>query len=125
MARAISMPRSGRNFATLCTVQRVWEGEGDERGVLVHTQRAALGVLLRPRRRPDDEPIFKFDRHVFKEGEYVAITEHDGKTRPFKVVSVQPHIVAGGESAKTAQVGVLISLIMSPADLIRGSDGAA
>jgi hypothetical protein len=34
------------------------------------------------------EPIFKFDRHAFVPGEYVSITEHDGVTRPFRVVSV-------------------------------------
>jgi hypothetical protein len=36
----------------------------------------------------DDEPAFKFDRHSFTAGEYVSITEHDGVTRPFKIVSV-------------------------------------
>jgi hypothetical protein len=25
-----------------------------------------------------EEPIFRFDRHRFIEGEYVSITEHDG-----------------------------------------------
>jgi hypothetical protein len=38
----------------------------------------------------DDEPIFRFDRHAFVEGEYVSITEHDGVTRPFRVASVRP-----------------------------------
>jgi hypothetical protein len=28
------------------------------------------------------------DRHSFAPGEYVSITEHDGVTRPFRVVSV-------------------------------------
>ena len=37
----------------------------------------------------DDEPIFKFDRHVMKQGEYVSITEHDGVMRPFRIVSVR------------------------------------
>ena len=37
----------------------------------------------------DDEPAFKFDKHSFKPGEYVSITEHDGVTRPFKIVSVK------------------------------------
>ena len=39
-------------------------------------------------RTEDDEPIFKFDRHSFVPGEYVSITEHDGVTRPFRVISV-------------------------------------
>jgi hypothetical protein len=33
--------------------------------------------------------VFRFDTHVFREGEYVSITEHDGVTRPFKIVSVR------------------------------------
>ena len=33
----------------------------------------------------DDEPIFRFDSHVFADGEYVTITEHDGEDRVFKV----------------------------------------
>ena len=37
----------------------------------------------------DDESLFKFDRHIFKEGEYVGITEHDGVTRPFRVAWVR------------------------------------
>ena len=36
----------------------------------------------------DDEPGFKFDKHVFKPGEYVSVREHDGKMRTFRVVSV-------------------------------------
>jgi hypothetical protein len=85
-----------KKFQDVCTVHRVWEGEGDERGVLLHTSGRRWVFSYEPGDDTDDEPIFKFDRHAFKEGEYVSITEHDGKTRPFKVVSVQPHIVAGG-----------------------------
>ena len=36
-----------------------------------------------------DEPIFRFGEHVFNEGEYVTITEHDGVARPFRVVWVK------------------------------------
>ena len=36
----------------------------------------------------DDEPIFRFDSHIFAVGEYVTITEHDGEDRVFKVVGV-------------------------------------
>jgi hypothetical protein len=80
----------------LCTVHRSWEGEDDEHGVLLHARGRNWVFSYEPDAEEDDEPIFKFDRHVFKEGEYVAITEHDGKQRPFKVVSVTPHAVGGG-----------------------------
>lgn len=71
-----------------CTVRRFWEGEDDERGVLVHGRGGKWMFSYAPGEE-DDEPIFKFDRHVFKEGEYVSITEHDGVTRPFRIVSVR------------------------------------
>ena len=32
----------------------------------------------------------EFDDHVFQQGEYVSIREHDGRTRTFKVGSVTP-----------------------------------
>lgn len=38
----------------------------------------------------DDEPVFRFDKHAFKVGEYVPVTEHDGVTRPFRIVAVEP-----------------------------------
>ena len=37
----------------------------------------------------DDEPLFKLDRHIIKQGEYLSITEHDGVMRTFKIVSVR------------------------------------
>lgn len=74
-----------------CLVRRFWAGDPDERGRLVHRGSAWYfhydGVEAE-----DDEPIFRFDRHTFKQGDYVSVTEHDGEQRPFKVVSVtDPH----------------------------------
>ena len=71
-----------------CTVRRFWEGEDDETGLLIHTRHKTWAFSYAPG-EDDDEPVFKFDTHVFKEGEYVSITEHDGVTRPFKVISVR------------------------------------
>jgi hypothetical protein len=70
-----------------CSVRRFWRNEADEHGLLVHANKRwsfsyAAGT-------DDDEPIFKFDRHVFVPGEYVTITEHDGVARPFRVASVR------------------------------------
>ena len=70
-----------------CTVRRFWQGEDDEEGKLVHG-RGRWTFSYAPG-EDDDEPIFKFDRHVMKQGEYVSITEHDGVTRPFRIVSVR------------------------------------
>ncbi|NQW11004.1 MAG: hypothetical protein HQ481_14135 [Alphaproteobacteria bacterium] len=71
-----------------CTVRRFWEGEDDELGRLIHRgsrwQFHYDGVDAE-----EDEPIFKFDRHRFVEGEYVSITEHDGEQRTFRVARVR------------------------------------
>ena len=70
-----------------CTVHRFWEGEDDEDGYLIHTRHKTWAFSYAPGEE-DDEPLFRFDDHKFREGEYISITEHDGETRPFKVVSV-------------------------------------
>jgi len=73
----------------LCTVHRFWQGQDDETGTLIRTRGGRWAFSYAPG-EDDDEPIFKFDRHVFTPGEYVSITEHDGVTRPFRVVLVAP-----------------------------------
>jgi hypothetical protein len=70
-----------------CVVRRFWVGADDETGLLIHTRGKRWAFSYAPG-EDDDEPIFKFDRHVMKPGEYVSITEHDGVTRAFRVVSV-------------------------------------
>lgn len=71
-----------------CRVQRFWVGEKAQTGALLHLGRDRWVFSYEPG-ADDDEPAFKFDRHVFKPGEYVSVTEHDGVTRPFKVASVR------------------------------------
>ncbi len=71
-----------------CRVNRFWSGEKAQAGALLHLGRDRWVFSYEPG-SDDDEPAFKFDRHVFRPGEYVSITEHDGLTRPFKVVSVK------------------------------------
>lgn len=76
-----------KTHAKACTVRRFSEGEPDEYGQLVHSRHG--WVFSYAPGEDDDEPIFKFDRHVFREGEYVSITEHDGETLPFRIVSIR------------------------------------
>jgi hypothetical protein len=71
-----------------CTVRRFWEGEDDEIGHLVHRRGNRWLFHYDGMDDDEDEPIFKFDRHHFVEGEYVSITEHDEVQRTFRVVSV-------------------------------------
>ena len=73
--------------AAACTVRRFVPGEDEENGHLVHTRHG--WAFSYAEGADDDEPIFKFDKHRFVEGEYVTITEHDGVARPFRVVSVR------------------------------------
>jgi hypothetical protein len=77
----------------LCSVHRFWGGD-EERGALVRTGGHAVGGKGRwafsyvPEREEDDEPIFRLEDHLFKTGEYITITEHDGVARTFRVASV-------------------------------------
>lgn len=71
-----------------CTVRRFWAAEVEEHGHLVHG-RGGWVFHYDGDEDGEDEPIFKFDKHRFVEGEYVSVTEHDGEQRPFKVMVVQ------------------------------------
>ena len=72
-----------------CTVRRFWQNADDEHGMLIHT-RGHKWVFSYAPGEDDDEPLFKFDRHIFKAGEYVTVTEHDGVARPFRIAAVTP-----------------------------------
>ncbi|MEC7301216.1 MAG: hypothetical protein VXV97_01420 [Pseudomonadota bacterium] len=64
-----------------------WRGESDETGLLSHSASGSLFDYDRDT-EDDDEPLFRFDDHVFKDGEYVSVIEQDGRQRTFQVVSV-------------------------------------
>jgi hypothetical protein len=71
-----------------CGVRRFWHSTIDEHGSLVH-HRGNQWAFAWP---GDDveEPIYRFAEHAFKAGEYISVTEHDGVSRPFRIVSVDP-----------------------------------
>jgi len=71
-----------------CTVRRFWRGEDDETGLLSHTSHGWI-FDYDPDAEDDDEPLFRLDDHLFKDGEYISVTEHDGVQRTFQVVSVK------------------------------------
>ena len=73
-----------------CHVRRFVPGDIDEHGLLIHS-RGKQWAFSYEIGEEDDEPIYRLADHRFAVGEYVSITEHDGVTRPFKVVSVVPH----------------------------------
>jgi hypothetical protein len=77
-----------RDAKARCTVRRFQTGAADEHGTLVHAGKGWHFDYLK-HARDDDEPLFKLDRHLIKEGEYLSVTEHDGIIRPFRIVSVR------------------------------------
>src|SRR5689334_14444210 len=60
-----------------CTVRRFWNDGSEESGLLIHGRGGRWMFSYAPG-EDDDEPIFRFDRHFMKAGEYISITEHDG-----------------------------------------------
>ena len=71
----------------LCSVRRFTPNSADEHGLLIHTSKKAWAFSYRPGEE-DDELLHRLEDHQFKEGEYVSIKEHDGATRPFRVVAM-------------------------------------
>ena len=80
-----------RKVRESCRVRRFWEGQDDEVGHLIHTQgrRWAFHYDIEGM-EDEDESGYRFESHLFKEGEYVSIREQDGETRTFRVASVRP-----------------------------------
>jgi len=75
-----------RKHRGACTVWHFWGGD-EERGQLIHG-RHGWAFSYSPG-DDDDEAIFRFASHQFRQGEYLSITEHDGRSHPFKVVWVK------------------------------------
>lgn len=74
--------------AEKCTVRRFWEDEDDLNGHLVH-HRGNVWAISYDKNVHDEERLFRFDKHIFVEGEYVAVTpDEDENPLPFKIVSV-------------------------------------
>lgn len=72
-----------------CTVRRFTPGGADELGRFAHVGNG-WHFDYDAHSRDDDEPLFKLDRHLIKEGYYLSVKEHDGVSRPFRIVAVQP-----------------------------------
>jgi hypothetical protein len=81
-------PKGWKVHHQTCTVRRFWGDVPDEVGMLIH-RRDGKWVFSYEPGDADDETVFRLDRHRFAIGEYVSVTEHDGVTRPFRVVAVE------------------------------------
>lgn len=71
-----------------CTVRRFWAAEEEQHGHLIHRGNR-WAFHYEGDEAVEDEPIFRFDRHTFIEGEYVSVTEYDGVQRTFRIVSIR------------------------------------
>lgn len=71
-----------------CGVRRFWRSTTDEHGALVH-HRGSQWAFAWPGSIDSEEPIFRLGKHAFTVGGYISVTEHDGVTRPFRVVAVE------------------------------------
>jgi len=78
-----------------CSVRRFWSDADEEHGRLIHIRGHRWAFSYAPG-EDDDEPIWRLDNHRFVEGEYISVTEHDGVTRPFRIVRVRPWPAAVG-----------------------------
>lgn len=78
--------REGKKHAR---VRRFSANQSDEVGALIHTRHRTWAFSYEPG-EDDDEPVFKLQTHVVRPGEYLSITEHDGETRTFRIISIRP-----------------------------------
>jgi hypothetical protein len=85
----------------LCTMRHFAPRVDDVHGELIYRGHGEWAFSYIPG-DSDDEVIYRLDKHRLCEGEYVSITERDGVTRPFKVVSVEPLHIAPKRSRKSA-----------------------
>lgn len=69
------------------TVHRFWVNEPDKSGYVVRTPRG--WALSYEPGDADDEDVFHLETHPIRIGEYVTLTEPDGRQYPFRVASLK------------------------------------
>ena len=76
-----------------CRVRRFWNGAAEQIGYVVHkpggAEHARWVFDYDKSRTVDDESGYRFGAHVFAPGEYVSISDDDGVSHTFQVVSVE------------------------------------
>jgi len=76
-----------------CAVRRVWAGEPDRLGQLLHRAGGAGGATwiidYDDASLEDDERGYRFDRHIFVPGEYVTLSDPHGAPT-FRIIDVEP-----------------------------------
>jgi hypothetical protein len=72
----------------LATVHRYWPNEPDMFGFVIRTAKG-WAISYEPGEE-DDETVFHLETHPLQEGNYITLTEPDGRRLPFRVASVRP-----------------------------------
>ena len=71
----------------MATAHRFWPSERDRSGYVVRTP-GGWAVSYEPG-EADDEPVFHLEPHPIRIGEYLTLTEPDGRQLPFRVASLR------------------------------------
>lgn len=70
----------------MATVRRFWANEPDRQGYLIKGK--GTWAFSYQRGEQDDENLFHLEAHPLLPGEYITLTEPDGRRFPFKVAAV-------------------------------------
>lgn len=77
-----------RHRRDACTVRRFAPDEDPQTGVLHH--HGARWYFDYGRTNEAEEPLFRLGEHLFKVGEYVSVTDEDGRLLTYKVTEIAP-----------------------------------
>ena len=76
-----------RRAPARASVRRFWPNERDQAGYVIRTPRG-WAISYEPG-EDDDEAIFHLESHKLGMGEYVTLTEPDGRQLPFRVAGLR------------------------------------
>ena len=76
-----------RHSPAMATVHRHWPNEPDLSGYVIRTPKG-WAMSYEPG-EDDDETIFHLDTHPIRLGEYITLTDPDGRQLPFRVASLK------------------------------------
>jgi hypothetical protein len=80
--------RALKQAPALATVHRYWPNEPDMFGYVIRTPQG-WAISYEPGEQ-DDETVFHLETHPMRQGNYITLTEPDGRRLPFRVASVRP-----------------------------------
>ena len=71
----------------MATVHRFWPNEADRSGYVIRTPQG-WAMSYEPGEE-DDETVFHLETHPIRKGEYITLTEPDGRRFPFRVAHLE------------------------------------